>query len=94
MGRVCTERQGSSPSLEIWCHNPTPAPEWATRTRAGLSQIFPAKADCKQDLSMIIDQEIFKNEGEMDRLLYHLLVVELLSDKFVLTEGEPGLTGH
>lgn len=46
------------------------------------------------DLSMIIDQEIFKNEGEMDRLLYHLLVVKLLSDKFVLTEGEPGLTGH
>lgn len=46
------------------------------------------------DLSMIIDQEIFKNEGEMDRLLYHLLVVELLSDKFIFTEGEPGLTGH
>lgn len=46
------------------------------------------------DLSMIIDQEIFKNEGEMDHLLYHLLVVELLSDKFIFTEGEPGLTGH
>lgn len=38
--------------------------------------------------------ENFKNEGEMHRLLYHLLVVELLSDKFVLTEGEPSLTGH
>lgn len=50
VGRVCTERPGSSPSLEIWCHNPTPAPEWATRTRAGLSQIFPAKADCKQSI--------------------------------------------
>lgn len=32
------------------------------------------------DLSMIIDQEIFKNERDLDRLLYHLLVVELLSD--------------
>lgn len=30
----------------------------------------------------------------MHRLPYHLLVVELLSDKFVLTEGEPCLTGH
>lgn len=30
----------------------------------------------------------------MHRLPYHLLVVELLSDKFVLTEGEPSLTGH
>lgn len=46
------------------------------------------------DLLMIIDQEIFKNEGEMDRLLYYLLVVELLSDKFVFIEGEFGFIGY